>query len=83
MVAEAIDLDDVGVPEPGDGLGLGQEAGAELGAIVFARQYDLQSAKTIERDLAGLVDDAHPAAAQLGQDLETRDASGGRPAVDS
>ena len=41
--------------------------------IVFARQNDLQGAKAVEPGLAGLVDDTHPAAAQLGQDLDARD----------
>jgi hypothetical protein len=73
VVPQGVDLHDVGVLEPGDGLGLRQEAGAELGAVVLAGQDDLQGAEAVEPDLAGQIDDAHPAAAQLGQDLAARD----------
>ena len=40
--------------------------------MVFAGQYDLQSTKAVEPDLASLVNDAHPATAQLRPDLEAR-----------
>ena len=73
MLAEAVDLHDVGVLELGDGLGLRQEAGEGLGSGVPAGQGDLHGAEAVEPDLAGLVDDPHPAAAQLGEDLAARD----------
>ena len=74
------DLDDVGVLEPGDRLGLGEEAGGGLGRGVGAGQDHLQGAGAVEPDLAGLVDDAHAAAAQLAQDLVAGD-GGGRAAA--
>ena len=73
MLADVEDLDDVGVLELGDGLGLGQEAGGGLGAGVRAGQDHLQGDDAVEPDLAGLVDDAHAAAAQLAHDLVAGD----------
>src|SRR5262249_48711139 len=43
------------------------------GAGVLAGQGDLQGAYAVKPDLSGLVDDAHPAAAQLGEELAARD----------
>ena len=73
MLADVVDLDDVGVLEPGDGLGLGQEADGGLGAGVRAGQDHLQGDGAVEPDLAGLVDDPHAAAAQLALDLVAGD----------
>ena len=79
VVAEGVDLDDVRVVQPGDGLGLGQEADGRLGPGVVAGQDHLQGDEAVEPDLAGLVDDAHAAAAQLAEDLVAGDAPGGPP----
>ena len=79
MLADVVDLDDVGVLEPGDGLGLGEEAGGGLGAGVRAGQDHLQGDGAVEPDLAGLVDDAHAAAAQLAQDLVAGERGVGTP----
>ena len=68
MLADVEDLDDVGVLELGDGLGLGQEAGGGLAAGVPAGQDHLQGDGAVESDLAGPVDDPHAAAAQLALD---------------
>ena len=73
MVAESVDLHDIGVPHPGDGLGLGQEADGELSAGDVRPAGSSSSAKAVEPELARLVDDGHPAAAQLGKDLIARD----------
>ena len=73
VVAKSVDLNDIGVPNPGDGLGLGQEADEVLGAGMFALQDHFQSAKAVEPELARLVNDGHAAAAQLGKGLIARD----------
>ena len=73
VVAKSVDLNDIGVPNLGDGLGLSQEADEVLGASMFALEDHFQSAKAIEPELARLVNDGHAAAAQLGQDLIARD----------
>ena len=73
VVAKSVDLNDIGVPNPGDGLGLGQEADEVLGAGMCALRDHFQSAKAVEPELARLVNDGHSAAAQLGQDLIARD----------
>ena len=69
MLADLVDRDDAGVVEQRDGLGLVLEA-AELGVAGEQAGPDhLQGHRAVERDLAGLVDDAHAAAAQLAPDL--------------
>ena len=73
VLVDVEDLDDVGVLELGDGLGLGQEPGGGLGAGVLAGQDHLQGDGAVESDLAGLVDDAHAAAAEFAQDLVARE----------
>ena len=75
-LADVVDLDDIGVLEAGDGLGLPVEAGQGLGAGVGAGQDHLERDQTTQVDLAGLVNDPHAAAAQLLEDLEAGD---GRP----
>ena len=72
-LADVVDLDDVGVLELGDGLGLGQEAGGGDGVGVGAGQDHLQGAGAVQADLPGLVDDPHAAAAQLALDLVAGD----------
>ena len=82
----SIDLDDVRVLQPGDRLGLGQEADGGLGPGVVAGQDHLEGDDAVEPELPGLVDDAHAAAAQLPEDLVAGDLgegppSAGRPAI--
>ena len=79
MLVDVEDLDDVGVLELGDGLGLGQEPGGGLGAGVLAGQDHLQGDGAVEPDLAGLVDHAHAAAAELAQDLVAGERGVGTP----
>ncbi len=73
VFADAVDLDDVGVVQAGDGLGLGLEAGQVVGAGVFARQDHLERDDAVEAALPGLVDDAHAAAADLAEQLVAGD----------
>ena len=67
-LADAIDLDDVGVPEPGDRLGLGAEPRGGRRAAVPGRER-LEGARAIQGDVAGEVDDPHPAAAEFAEHL--------------
>jgi hypothetical protein len=76
VLVDMVDLDDVGVVELGDGLGLGQEAGGGFAAGVGACQDHLEGDGAVEPDLAGLVDHAHAAAPQLVHDLVSRDGRG-------
>ena len=76
MLVDVEDLDDVRVLELGDGLGLGEEAGGGLGAGVGTGQDHLEGDGAVEPGLAGLVDDAHAAAAQFAHDLIARDRRG-------
>ena len=71
-LADVVDLDDVGMLQPGDGLGLAQEADDRLGAGVRAGQDHLQGAGRLRLEPSGQVDDAHPAPAQLAEDLVAR-----------
>ena len=72
-LADVVDLDDVGVLEAGEGLGLLVEPRQGDGAGVGAGQDHLERDQTIQADLAGLVDDSHAAPAQLLEDLEAGD----------
>ena len=72
-LADVVDLDDVGVLEAGDGLGLLVEPRQGDGAGVGAGQDHLERDQTIQVDLAGLVNDPHAAPAQLLEDLEAGD----------
>ncbi len=76
-LADVVDLHDVGVLQPGDGLRLGQEAGGRLGRGMGTAQDHLQGAGAVQADLPGAVDDAHAAAAQLAQDLVAGDGRDG------
>ena len=78
-LADVVDLHDVGVLQPGDGLRFGQEADGGLDAGMGAGQDHLQDAWSVQEDLSAAVDDAHAAAAQLAQDLVAGD--GGDDAV--
>lgn len=55
------DLHHVGVGEPGDGLGLADEAVDEGGVGGEARVHDLQGEHTVEAGVQGPVDRGHPA----------------------
>jgi len=67
--ADLVDRDHAGVVEQGYGLGLVLEASPLVVAGEHAGLDHLQRHRSVERDLAGLVDDAHAAAAQLALDL--------------
>jgi hypothetical protein len=56
-LAAVVDLQDVGVSEAGDGLGLAAEAGEGGGVGVGAGEDDLEGNSAVEALLAGLVDD--------------------------
>ena len=73
------DLDDVGMLEPGDGLGLAEESPDRVRVGMRAGQDHLDGAGAIEQDIAGMIDDAHPSAAQLAQDLVPGDRRDGPP----
>ena len=72
MLADGVDLHDVGVLEPGDRLGLGPEP-QPLGIGPAGPADDhLEGDEPVEPALPGLVDDAHPAVADLADDLVPR-----------
>ena len=73
-LADIVDLDDVGMAEPGDGLGLDQEPLAMLGAGRACRRGSSSGDDPVQLAVPGLVDDPHAAAAQLGQELELGEA---------
>ena len=72
MLADLVDLHDVGVLQAGDRLRLGAEA-RQVGWPAWPPARIIFSADdAAEPQLPGLVDDAHAAAAQLAQDLVAR-----------
>ena len=70
VLADGEDRDDVGVMELGGGVGLALEALAGLSRQAEAGGQDLEGNAAIQRDLPGLVDDAHAAATDLADELE-------------
>ena len=76
LAADGEDRHDIGVVQPGDGLGLALEPLHRLLVGHDAEPQDLQGHAAAERGLLGLVDDAHAAAAELADDPEL--AQGGR-----
>ena len=66
VVAEAVDLDDIGMAQLRDRLGLGKEANRSLVTGVLARQDHLERDHAVELDLASPVYDSHAAATQHG-----------------
>ena len=72
-LAERVDLDDVRMSEPGRGGRLATEALDRLRVAPADAEEHLQRHAAIERDLVGFVDDAHPAASDLADDLEISD----------
>jgi hypothetical protein len=76
-----VDLDNVRVPQPRQGLALVAEPGLLLRLRLLQH---LQRDQTVQLDVPGLVNDPHPAAAQLGEDVVARHPRGralGVPAV--
>src|SRR5439155_3765721 len=69
VLAGLVDGGDGRVLQPGDRLGLGAEAGQVGGGGVAAGEDHLQRDEAVERPLAGEVDDAHAAAADLADQL--------------
>ena len=69
MLADLVDLHDVGVLQSGDRLRLDAEPLPLRGAGISAAQDHFQGDDAVEADLPGLVNDAHAAAVQLLQDL--------------
>ena len=69
VLADLVDRDDAGVVEQRHGLGLVLEPPQLVVAGEQAGLDHLQRHRAVEADLAGLVDDAHAAAAQLAADL--------------
>ena len=69
LLAHVVDLDDVGMLQPRDCLGLGVEAGDLGRAGVAAGQDHLERHLAIEADVPRPVDHAHPAATELLHDL--------------
>ena len=71
--ADVVDLHDVRVPELGDRLGLDPEAGQMLRRRLAPANDHLERDQAVQPRLSGLVDDAHPAAAERSQDLVAGD----------
>ena len=79
VLADLVDRDDARVVEQGDGLGLVPEPAQLVVAGEQAGPDHLEGDGPVERDLAGLVDDAHAAAAQLARGSRSRRSSGPGP----
>ena len=71
VLADLVDLHDVGVLQAGRRLGLTPEAGQLLGVGLVAGSQQLQGHDPIQGHLPGLVDHTHSAAAQLRQEFIT------------
>jgi hypothetical protein len=69
-LADGVDRDDVGVVQLGGGLRLALEPLDRLLREPEPGRQDLEGDPAIQRQLAGLVDDAHPASADLAQQIE-------------
>src|SRR5207248_11578558 len=63
VLADLVDLHDVGVPLPRRRLGLDMEAGPFLGSGQGAVSYKLEGDQSLQTDLPCPVDDAHAASA--------------------
>ena len=66
-VRHVIDIDDIGMREHGDGLGLGMEPAAELGVLRQLILEDLDGHQPVQTMAPGLIDHGHAAGAD---DLE-------------
>ena len=71
-LADLVDLDDVLMIQRRGGLGLRPEAAAVLRVEQMPRECHLQGHAPLEPELIGLVDDGHPAGAQLADHLVSR-----------
>ena len=84
MFADIVNLHDMGVLQPCDGLRLSAEAFQVIRRGIMACQNHLQGDDAIELKLPGLVHNAHAAAAQDAQNLVAGDRrQRGRVAVDA
>jgi hypothetical protein len=73
VLADLVDLDDVGVGQAGEGLGLAAAAGADVG-VVAAGEDEFDCDLAVELLVVGGVDDAHAAGADAAEDGEAADA---------
>lgn len=73
MLADVVELHDIGVRQVRDGLGLDLKADLLLHAGVLAVQEHLEGDPTIRLHLPGSVDDAHAAATEHSLDLVAGD----------
>jgi hypothetical protein len=73
VFADLVDLHDVGMGQPGDGLGLVAKAAQVFGVLAAGADH-LEGDEAVGALLAGPVDDAHPALAQDAQHLIARHA---------
>src|SRR5262249_9756368 len=71
VFAHLVDLDDVGVLQPCDGLRLPLEASPRRRVSVGARQDHFEGHRALERTLPSLVDNTHASPPQLRDDLVT------------
>ncbi len=69
VLAEVVDGDDVAVAQSAGGLGLAQEALAQVGRVGQARDHGLEGDLAVDERVDGLVDGAHAPAAQHPLDL--------------
>jgi hypothetical protein len=69
VLAVLVDAADVLVAHAARQLDLGAEAAAELGRVRHLRAQHLEGDRLLEQAVVGLVDHAHPALAQGGEDL--------------
>ena len=76
MLAHLVDRNDVGMVELRDRLGLVLEPHQLRGRGELGRPDQLEGHQPVQRELTRLVDDAHPAPAQLVEDLVTGDDPG-------
>ncbi len=76
-LVDVVDGDDVGVVQGRGSLGLLHEAALALGVGDLLRRQDLDGDEAVQVRVAGLVDHAHPALAELLEDLVVRDGSAG------
>ena len=67
-LADFVDLEDIGVLQPGGGFGFGQKAGHLIGGGEAAGPDHLEGDGALEGQVQGLVNDAHAATAQQALD---------------
>ena len=72
VLAGLVDLDDIGMRELGDGLGLGAESRQAHGTHVHPGEDHLQGDQALQTPVPGLVDHAHAAAPEFLHDVVTR-----------